>query len=279
MMTSKYLTAMNVRHFVVVEPAEVSAYQEAAKGLLADIIPLDMSYKDKYELCDDFGLTKSTGSGPARNFIWDYAIAAGHAYHWIADDNINGFYRYNKNLKVPCTSPAFFDAMEDFVLRYDNVAMAGPQYFMFVARKRLLPPFVLNTRIYSCNLIRNDVPFRWRGRLNEDTILSLDMLKAEWCTIQFNAFLQYKIQTQTMAGGNSSEFYFKDGTLAKSLLLADVHPDVARVVHKFNRWHHYVDYSKFKANKLIRRSDVVVPQGVNNYGMVLKYGQCSASPR
>ena len=56
--------------------------------------------------------------------------------------------------------------MEDFVLRYKNIAMAGPQYTMFVTDRsaNTYPPFTVNTRIYSCNLIRNDVPFRWRGR-------------------------------------------------------------------------------------------------------------------
>jgi hypothetical protein len=270
MTTSRHLTAMGVRHFIVVEPFEFDAYRAAARGLLADVIPLDMSYKEKYDLCDGLGLSKSTGSGPARNFIWDHSVADGNDWHWIMDDNICGFFRFNRNLKVPCKAASLWDAMEDFVLRYENVAMAGPNYFMFVARKTLLPPFVTNTRIYSCNLIRNDVPFRWRGRYNEDVIMSLDMLKAGWGTIQFNAFLQCKMTTQTMGGGNSTEFYFKDGTLPKSQMLMDIHPDVSKVVYKFHRWHHHVDYSSFKANRLIRRSDVVIPQGINDYGMVLK---------
>jgi hypothetical protein len=270
MMTSKHLTAMGIRHFVVVEPAELDAYRAASDGLLVDVIPLDMSYKDKYDLCDSFGLTKSTGSGPARNFVWDHSIEAGYDWHWIMDDNIKGFFRFNRNLKMPCKAASFWDAMEDFVLRYENVAMAGPNYFMFVWRKRILPPFVMNTRIYSCNLIRNDVPFRWRGRYNEDVILSLDMLKAGWCTIQFNAFLQFKVTSQTMSGGNSDAFYYQEGTLPKTQMLVDVHPDVSRVVHKFHRWHHQVDYTSFKANRLIRRPDIVIPQGIDNYGMVVK---------
>ena len=270
MMTSKHLTKMKVRHFVVVEPSELDAYRDAARGLLADVIPLDMSYKDTYDLCDGLGHSKSTGSGPARNYIWDHAIAAGHEWHWVMDDNIAGFFRFNRNLKVPCKAASFWDAMEDFALRYENVAMAGPNYFKFVARKEIHPPIITNTRIYSCNLIRNDVPSRWRGRYNEDVILSLDMLKAGWSTIQFNAFLQDKVTTQRMRGGNSEEFYFQEGTAAKSQMLAEVHPDVSKVVWKFGRWHHHVDYSPFKSNKLIRRADAAIPAGMNEYGMVLQ---------
>lgn len=269
MITSKHLTAMGARHFLVVEPAELESYREAARDLLADVIPLDMAYKHSYELCDDLGLSKSTGPGPARNFAWEHSIANGHSWHWVMDDNIAGFFRFNRNLKVPCKALSFWNAMEDFVLRYDNVAMAGPNYFKFVARKTVMPPFVVNTRIYSCNFIRNDIPFRWRGRYNEDSILSLDVLKAGWSTIQFNAFLQDKMTTQRVGGGNSTEFYLREGTLPKSQMLADLHSDVARVVHKFGRWHHHVDYSRFKANELIPRSDTVMPDGINDYGMIL----------
>ena len=266
--TSRALTRMGLEHFVVVEPQEEAAYREAARGSLAKILVLDLAYKEKYELCDSFGLTKSTGSGPARNFIWDHSIASGYPWHWIMDDNINGFYRFNRNLKVPTNSPAFFGAMEDFMLRYTNVAMAGPNYFMFASRKAPPPPFTVNTRIYSCNLIRNDVPFRWRGRYNEDTILSLDMLKAGWCTILFNAFLQEKMQTQTLPGGNTTELY-GHGTLAKSRMLVDVHPDVARLAWRFKRCHHFVDYRPFKRQKLVRRDDLEIAAGANEYGMRL----------
>ena len=73
---------------------------------------------------------------------------------------------------------------------------------MFANRKENhASPFTLNTRIYSCNLIKNSVRFRWRGRYNEDTDLSLRMLKAGLCTDLFNAFLQDKETTLTMRGG------------------------------------------------------------------------------
>jgi hypothetical protein len=131
------------------------------------------------------------------------------------------------------------------------------------------PPFILNTRIYSCNLIRNDAPFRWRGRYNEDTDLSLRMLKAGWCTVQFNAFLQWKKWTQQLKGGNTAEFYAREGTLAKSQMQVAMHPDVSRLVWKFGRWHHHVDYRRFRKNTLRRRPDAVIPSGVNNYGLTL----------
>ncbi len=281
MVTSKALTALGVPHFLVVEPQQMDDYRAAVRdmSLSATVLELDMGMKARYELCDELGLSKSTGSGPARNFAWEHSLASGYPWHWIMDDNIKWFYRLNRNLKVPVSDGTIFRCMEDFVLRYRNVAMAGPNYFMFASRKSKMPPFTLNTRIYSCNLIRNDVPFRWRGRYNEDTILSLDMLKAGWCTVLFNAFLQEKMQTQSLPGGNTDELYKASerkagqkysptGTLEKSQMLARVHPDVAKVAMKFQRIHHHVDYSVF-SQRLVRKPGVDVSDSVNDYGMKL----------
>jgi hypothetical protein len=52
-------------------------------------------------------------------------------------------------------------------------------------------------------------------------------------------------------------------------MLADLHPDVAKVVFKFNRWHHHVDYSKFKNNRLKKILDTTSMPKINNYKMVL----------
>lgn len=268
-LTSKALEKMKVPYSVVIEESDYEDYSAVIDPKKLLILP--ERYFDEYDVFDDLGRSKSTGPGAARNFVWDHSISLGYKWHWVMDDNIQGFFRLNNNLKVPVGCGSIFRAMEDFCERYTNISMAGPNYFMFAPRKTKQPPFIKNTRIYSCNLIRNDVPYRWRGRYNEDTDLSLRMLKDNWCTVQFNAFLQYKITTQVLRGGNSDAFYDKEGTLPKSQMLADMHPDVSEVVWKFNRWHHYVNYKPFKKNKLIRRDDVDFSGGVNNYGMELKY--------
>lgn len=284
MITSKALTKMGVQHYLVVEPQQVADYEAAvrAMNLTATVLEMDLTYKDRYELCDGLGLTKSTGPGPARNFAWEHSMANGFAWHWVMDDNIKRFVRLNNCVKIQMVTSTFWDAMEVFCLRYENVAMAGPNYAFVVPQRSGYPPLIFNTRIYSCNLIRNDIPFRWRGRYNEDTILSLDILKAGWCTIQFDAFLQEKMQTQHLSGGNTTEFYLAEGkkregqryadtgTIAKSQMLCQVHPDVSRMVWRYSRWHHYVDYRRFRANKLILKTGVIVPTGNDEFGMTLQ---------
>lgn len=266
-LTSKHLHRMNVPHFIVVEAQELAEYA-AVVDSSCTLLVLDPDYQRDYDTCDSLGDAKGKGPGPARNFAWEHSIANGASWHWVMDDNIRGFYRLADNFKHMCADGAPLAAMEDFVERYMNVAMAGPNYAFFAKRKQRIPPFILNTRIYSCNLIRNDVPFRWRARYNEDTDLSLRMLKAGWVTIQFNAFLQRKTNTQLMKGGNTDEFYEHEGTHPKSLMQVRLHPDVSRFTWRFGRIHHYVDYSGFKQKPRRRDSERTLDSS-DPYGMTL----------
>lgn len=257
-LTSKALDEMKQPYKIVVEPKEYDMY---AKYISVDKIIC---------LPDNFS-EQNQGGIPARNFVWEHSINEGHERHWILDDNIEQFNRLNRNLQVKVLTGSIFKAAEDFVDRYENVALAGFQYDYFAKAKTILPAFYLNTRIYSCILIKNDLPYRWRGRYNEDTDLSLRALKDGWCTVLFYAFIQQKAQTMTMKGGNTDTIYNQgDDRLEFAESLQKQHPDVARVTWKFNRWHHQVNYKPFKKNKLIRKQNIEIKEQVNEYGMYLK---------
>lgn len=211
------------------------------------------------------------GSIPARNWIWQHALDGGHARHWLIDDNVRAFYRMNHNRRLAVASNAIFRAAEDFTDRYENIAFSGFQNIAFAGdRSATIPPIVWNTRIYSMTLIDTSLPYRWRGRYNEDTDLCLRALKDGLVTCQFNAFLGDKATTQDMPGGNTDNVYNTgDHRRAFAESLRDQHPDVVEVVWKFDRWHHKVDYSPFKGNAPILKQGITPTQGVNEYGMTL----------
>ena len=244
--TSHRLSQMGIYHYIVVEPDQVEKYKQAFNNKYVTILEMDMSYKDNYDTFSDLGNINSTGPGAARNFCWEHSKNNGFAWHWVLDDNVAGFYRYYRGRKIEAKTAEVFTTVERFTERYDNIAIASFNYCNFCHEQDGRPAYVLNTRIYSMLFIRNDIPWRWRGRYNEDTDLSLNVLKDGWCTVQVNAYLGDKVATQTIKGGNTEEFYAKEGTWAKSQMLVDMHPDVTRLVWKFGRWHHQVDYSGFK---------------------------------
>ena len=251
--TCRELDRIHVPYTLVVEPQEYDAY---------------CKHFDKEKIVTTPFQNLGQGSIPARNFVFDLAIKTGAKRHWILDDNIKEFYRFNRR-KILVEDGTIFRCAEDFVDRYDNVDMAGFNYSFFMMKESGKPPFILNTRIYSCILLANSTPFRWRGKYNEDTDLSLRILKSGKCTILFNAFLADKTATMTMKGGNSDELYKGDGRLNMAQSLTEQHPDVCKDGIRYGRYQHVVDYSPFKSNKLHRIVDP--PKGVDNYGMKLKY--------
>ena len=254
--TSKALEKMKVPYHIVIEPQEYSMYSEVIDPEKILVLPFS---------------NLNQASIPARNWVWEHALTTGAERHWIMDDNIRSFIRRNNNMKIKVATGAILRASEDFVDRYENVAMSGLHYDYFAPNREIIPAFYFNTRIYSCILLRNDIKHRWRGKYNEDTDLSLRILKDGWCTILFNAFLQEKTTTLTMKGGNTEELYGEtDNRREFAESLQKQHPDVAKVVWRYERWHHEVDYSPFRKNKLIRKENINIPKGINNYGMVLK---------
>ena len=268
-LTSKSLDHLGMPYKIIVEASQLDMY--VAKFGKDKCLVLPPEYLIDYDTCDDLGDSRSKGPGAARNFAWDHATGLGKNRHWVMDDNIQHFYRYNQSIISYCDSSKIFNAMEDFADRYKNVYLSGPNYEKFViAGRDNVPAFRKNTRIYSCLLVQNNAPYRWRGRYNEDTDLSLRILKDGHCTVQYNAFLQGKVTTQRMSGGNTEEFYAHEGTKPKSQMIEDLHPDVAKVVWKFNRWHHDVNYRPFKRNKFKYVDGFDVPVGVNNYGMKIQ---------
>ena len=240
-LTSKALEKIGVPYHIVIEPQEYEQYSKVIDSNKILILPFS---------------NLGQGSIPARNWVWEHSISIGVKRHWILDDNIRTFYRLNNNEKIRVANGNIFAYCEIFADKYTNVAICGMHYESLTPRKQFIPPFYLNTRVYSCILIQNDIPYRWRGRYNEDTDLSLRVLKDGWCTVLFNAFLAKKISTMTMKGGNTDELYKNDGRLKMAESLQEQHPDVVKITRKWRRWQHQVDYRPFKRNRLIPKNKV-----------------------
>ena len=255
--TSKRLDEAGVPYYLVVEPSEYEAYCSHTDKRRVLRLPRDYS-------------RDNTGSVPARNFAWAHSVGVlSTKRHWVLDDNIEYFMRLNRNRRNKVLHVgASFAAAEDFVDRYENIGIAGFHGTQCVKGDRPTKPYLLNSRVYSCMLINNALPMRWRGRYNEDTDLSLRVLKHGMCTLLFNCFLFSK-HTMRMKGGNTDGIY-ANGRREFAESLAQQHPDVAKVVHRFGRWHHMVDYRPFAGISLRRkRKAPACAEPVNNYFMRL----------
>lgn len=256
--TGTLLKSMGVPFKFAVEPTEAKQYAKAIGKENLLVLPFS-----------DLG----QGSIPARNYIWEHAKEHGHTKHWIMDDNILSLCRCTNNRRIGVKTAAPLVAIEDWTDRYENVAFAGPHHKGFVMdRDPRLTPILLNSRIYSCILIDTSLEYRWRGRYNEDTDLCLRAMKDGWCTALFRALMMEKGGTQQMKGGNTDTVYAtNDRRLEFAESLKRQHPDIVEVVWKFDRWHHQVDYSQFKRNKLKLKKGITPTKDFNEYGMELTY--------
>jgi len=256
-LTIKALERIGVLYKAVIEEQEFDQYAAVIDSKNIIILP----HRDK-------------GLMVTRNWIWDHALESGTPYFGTIDDNVVEFWRWHNNKKLKVRSGSIFRAIEDFTERYENVPIAGMNYFMFIKQKYKDSPIRLNTRVYSNMLIQtnakdpNGKPYRNETFYNDDTDLCLRVLKDGYCTILFNAFLIEKSVTMTVKGG-MTPFYEGDGRLKMAKELYEKHPDVTKITRKWGRWQHQVDYRPFKGNRLIKKPGIVIPEGVNNYGMVL----------
>jgi hypothetical protein len=267
--TARALHSMGVHFYITVEQQDYESYKNSPYINEDQILVLPFS---------NHGL----GSGPARNWCWEHSKANGFARHWLLDDNINEFWRLHKNKRYRVGKGAApFRSIEDFVDRYENIALVSLQYKSFAMDKCPYPPYVMNSRVMSCILIDNNIDIRWRGKYNEDVDLSIRALKEGYVTLLVYAFLCGKLRTGTVKGGNTEEIYNNyqdDASYKKSKMLLEMHPDCVELVERYGRAHHHVNLNNIinkhtgmsaRQNKPILKKDVVLHNSVNNYGLEL----------
>ena len=240
-LTVKFLIKDNVDFHLVVEPQEKDEYINRFGKERVYILPFS-----------NLGL----GSIPARNWVWEHSKKLGFKRHWILDDNIRYILRKYQKKRIQCNANIALSIVENFTDRYENIAIAGLNYKMFVINHDI-PPFFQNVHVYSCMLILNELPNRWRGRYNEDTDLCLQVLSSGWCTVLFNAFMIDKMRTMSMKGGNSDQLYKADGRLRMARSLERQWPGVVETKRRFQRPQHVIknQWQKFDT-PLIKRKDI-----------------------
>ena len=229
---------------IVVEPQEYDEYCESIGKEYVLKLPFS-----------NLGL----GSYPARNFCWEHSIGLGAERHWVFDDNIRQMRRLHKGKRIPCDAKIAIAALEDFTDRYNNIGLSGFEYTYFLMNT-YNKPFKYNVHVYSAILIKNNMPYRWRLKYNEDVDLCLQVLHNNLCTVSFTTFCIEKISTVAkLKGGNQDELYKGNDPSKKYLKaksLEEIWPQYVKTVLKYDRPHHSVVWHKHFKHPLIRRTDI-----------------------
>lgn len=254
-LTAKYMREDGVPFFTVIEEAEYDSYARVVDPESILVLP----FSDQGSVI------------PARNWIKHHATKAGHERHWQLDDNIREIERWYKGHRIRSNAGPSLASSEDFIDRYENIAIGGLNYHMFAAANR--PPFTVNCHVYSCMLILNSIPHLFRGKYNEDTDICLQVLADGWCTVLINVFLIDKQTTMTMRGGNTDELeYFDDGRLKMARSLERNWPGVVSTNRRYQRPQHIIKnaWRKFDTPLKLKEGIDLSKMKPNEYGLKLK---------
>jgi hypothetical protein len=144
-LTANYLENCGINYSIVVEPSEYDNYVKNHDKLKIITLPENFSKLGQ-------------GGIPARNFVLDHSKNNGDIRHWILDDNIRYFFRNHYSFKRHVEGEDIFRSVEEYADRFKNVYICGHNYSMFsVACDLSKSPITINTRVYSCILIKNDI--------------------------------------------------------------------------------------------------------------------------
>jgi len=239
--TAKMFLKENIDFTIAVEPQEYDEYCKTIPQKYVRSLPFK-----------NLGL----GSYPARNWCWDDSIKRGFDKHFLFDDNIYNFKSLNAGKREHVTALKALSYLEDFADQFIDLAICGYNYSTFIT-KATPKAFFMNTHVYSGMLIKNNIPFRWRLKYNEDVDLCLQVLHAKLNTVCFNKYTITKVSTTAkMKGGNQDELYknnAEEKKFLKSKSLQMIWPQYVNVTKKYDRWHHQVSWQKFFKHPLKRK--------------------------
>lgn len=226
-LTTEYLATSDVGYRMVVEPQEADAYRDTHGADRVLVLP----FRDR-------------GVAASRSWIKDHARDEGHARHWQMDDDIKMLRVWRSGKRPRIEADPALATIEDFVDRYENIAIAGLQHTAFGFDVKT--PFSLNQQVYGVVLVNNELTQRWRG-LAEDTDFSLQVLSAGWCTVLFRAFQLETVSSGTNAGGHA-DAWAADGRARR---VRDLQRRWPRLIKATSRW----GRPCFDAGHLWRRFD------------------------
>jgi hypothetical protein len=210
------------------------------------------------------------GTSGIYNFLLSFSRAMGEKKFWTMDDDIIGIAMkahkgddlmkngevYDKNNFYRCSKIVedygfnyknFMKSLEDVSDKARNPGFVSLEKFGLVFA---LPIFwKLGTRAYSYYLTDNSSQCNHLGALNNDVTTSLEMSKRGYVQMMFEGICYNSLPTQQ--GGGLTEQYKRFGTLEKGKRLVKSEPSCARIVERYSRVHHIVDYNYYNTQRLV----------------------------
>lgn len=196
---------------------------------------------------DNFGFEDmASGACPARNATRRISRDRGELRHWQFDDDYTAFKRVNS----ACTKNVPFEDggdFEEWLLRLATLGLdAGLKNIGFPPASEAFPYLGLTfgKRVFNAHNMPSDDLFEpWVARMNDDTINAINVYRHGGFEMSLRCMSMNMPPTQSESGG-LTDIYKAEGTVRKSAYPVLLAPNAAKLVIKFGRYHHKVDWQQ-----------------------------------
>lgn len=208
---------------------------------------------------DNLGVEKySSGASPVRNATMRISRDKGELRHWQFEDDYPGFVRFNNKTKsnLRIASGDILEKELYKIASYGYSASLGNVGFQPASTAFPEQSFLYSKRVFNAHNLpsTDDLFVRWCGRMNDDTINAIDVIKKGQFEISFQYLSMNTYQTQTETGGNT-DLYQDNGTVLKTAYAICASPLSVKLTVKFGRYHHQNSWEKISPKLINEKYD------------------------
>lgn len=200
---------------------------------------------------DNFGFDKMpSGAVPVRNATIRISKERGERRHWQFDDDYRAFYLTNLDRKK-------HDRLDGRGLQWwmcriakfaDSCGLPNCGFALGTIESAGENATDIGTRVFNAhNQSSTGLATRWRSRLNDDLVNAIETHRLGQKTEYTFLFMQLVMPPSQQEKGGLSDIYLAEGTVRKSAYPILLAPNAAKLVIKFGRYHHKVDWSKIRS--------------------------------
>jgi hypothetical protein len=199
------------------------------------------------DLLDNFGVeTMGSGAVPVRNATRRISQERGELRHWQFDDDYTAFYSITKQNDAPKHLRLDGEAFQKRLSLLSAFAhKAGLVNCGFAVGADARPDrvFKFSRRVFNAHNMPSDPELFtvWRGRMNDDLINAIESWRRGKVELSLN-FMQISMRDSQSEKGGNTEIYQESGTVRKTAYAVMIAPNAVKLVIKYGRYHHRVNW-------------------------------------
>lgn len=204
---------------------------------------------------DNFGFEKyPSGACPVRNATRRISEQRGEARHWQFDDDYLGFTIWNPEQKKNVTirdGAILRDAMYQIAKFGYEARMNNIGFVLDTQESHPEQRYTISPRVFNAHNLPStpDLFVPWTGRMNDDIINAVNVWRRGGYEMSVK-FLHIEFARTQSEPGGMTDLYQSDGTARKTAYGILAAPSAAKLVFRFERYHHAVSWRKLRPKLL-----------------------------